>query len=450
MSLSRSLSFRLLLLSRPCSSWLSQGTYLKLNIPLKPIPVVRYITHIPRLAYSRYTAPSTKSNTLSEESIYRYESLTQLLRTWREQHKLLSPDITLSCLLRVTSLIRISKNYDTLSTPLFKQLLQSSIGNITYLNPEQLVKLLWLMAKIKWADYGTITKIGDALQSRLPQLTDKAIGLIPWSLVTLNVFNQHKSLINRVIGETCRRLKRDTFNFDDRALSNVCWSLYKANSWPKDFIPYVIKFLKVRGKEMSPHTLSQLLYSLSKVHILKSDESQWTFELVTHHIPQFKSTDTQSLGQILWSIGNQKQYNQQLFNALETVIVSGELINKYSSQLIATMLWSCARVRYYSHDLLTHLSEQVPMFIDKMTIQDLSMTSYSLGYLNYPCPDMLKLIAERIMVLHTNYPVANYYQAFSNLAWACTINEVYSKDVFEICMSREVIERELTSNTCTY
>ncbi len=85
-----------------------------------------------------------------------------------------------------------------------------------------------------------------------------------------------------------------------------------------------------------------------------------------------------------------------------------------------------------------------------MNIQDLGMTAYSIGYLNYPCPDLLKLIAERLMVLYTDCPVANYAQAFSNLAWACTINQVYSKDIFEICMSQEVLERELTSNTCNY
>ena len=397
------------------------------------------------LSVPRPTSPSPHSSSinggLTYDQIERFKSVRDVLTAWHRQHKTVTPDITLKCLIEVTNLIRLSKDYGYLSSSGFKQLLQASVNTASSLGPERVVTLLWVIAKIKWANFEAIKKLVSIVQKDLSRLSDKAVGLIPWALVTLKTGETYELLLSRIVKEVCLRLERGEFR-DARALANICWALSRTKRWPTHFTPHVEGFLRTQGRGMSPHTLSMFLHAMSRSGVLRSEE--WLFSIVRNSVHQLKNTDTQSLILILWSIGNQKAYDKGLFERLEREVLSGELVQQYTPRVLATLIWCCARAQYYSEGLLEHLAEQVPHFVDKMTLQDMGMVAYSFAYLNYSCPDLLRTIASRVLLLNESRPVC--FQVLLNLSWACLINEVYPRALFDLCMSRKIIERKFINH----
>lgn len=396
----------------------------------------------PRIVYISFTRLSSRSlctpQTPFEYHLDSSNCISELLSSWHQQHSTLPPTITFKCLMKVSNLIRTSKRYDTLSSSIFKQLLKASTDNVSLLKPEDLVLLLWLMAKIRWSDYATIAKLTQILHSQIPNLSNKSLNLIIWSLVTLKVNERYRIIINEIVTEVVNRLKLEQFH-DHRGLANMCWSLAKAEMWPKYLTAHVQKFLRTQGHNISPHSLSMFLHSLSKSRVLKVDNQ--VFNVITKMVSSFKDTDQQSLNLILWSIGTQKKYNKAFFERLREEILSGSLVDCYNPRLLATIVWCCARCHYYDHALFDHLTQQVPLHIDGMTTHDLVMVAYSFGYLNYSCPELMHSIADRVVdSIHANQKMT--FQALVNLSWACLINEIYPKDLYEICLSKESIERK--------
>ena len=365
------------------------------------------------------------------------KSVSEVLAEWHEQRQTFTPDVTLTSLIEVTNLIRLSKDYKSLSSPIFKQLLQTSVDSASSLEPEQVVTLLWVLAKIRWSNYIAVKKLVTVLRTRLSDLSDKAIGLVPWALVTLKVARTYKPFMNRIVKEVASRLENGTMQ-DSRALANVCWSLSTARYWPRYFTPHVERFLKNHKLEISPHTLSVFLHAMSKAGVLNSED--WLFNIINDKVNQFKDADSQSLILILWSIGNQKRYNSQFFDTLGKEVLSGGLVKQYTPRVVAILIWCCARTQYYHPDLLKHLTEHVPNYIDDMTLQDLGMVAYSLGFLNYSCPDLLKAITDSVMSKHS--VKLDSFQVLLNLSWACLINQVYPSRLFEACMSEQIIGSE--------
>lgn len=367
------------------------------------------------------------------------DCISELLSSWHQQHTTLPPTVTFKCLMKVSNLIRKSKRYDTLSSSTFKQLLKTSTDSVYLLKPEDLVSLLWLMAKIRWSDYATIQELTQVFHSQIPNLSDKSLSLITWSLVTLKVNKQHHTLINEVVGEVVKRLKLEQFH-DSRGLANICWSLATAEMWPNNLTPHVETYLQTQGHNISPRTLSMFLHSLSKARVLKLSDQ--VFDVISDMVTSFKFTDHQSLNLILGSIGTQKKYNKMFFERLQEEILSGSLVNCYNPRLLATIVWCCARSQYYDHTLFDHLSQHVPHHIEGMTTHDLVMIAYSFGFLNYSCPELIRTIADRVVTsMHSVKPIS--FLSMMNLLWACLINEIYPKDLYDICLSSETIERKL-------
>ena len=414
-------------------------TFYRLSVARPRVFVLNKCVHIitPSLSLARSLNDRWTNNRSARPSV------NEVLTTWHSKQPTVSPCATLKCLIEVTNLIRLTNNYKTLSSPEFKRLLQATVDTASLLSADQIVTVLWVIAKIKWANYDTIKKLVNTLHSDLSTLSDKSVGLIPWALVTLKIANSYKTLMNRIVKETRRRLEKDSFQ-DSRALANICWALAAAKVWPAHFTPLVERFIQSHERDISPRTLSMFLHAMSRTDNLRSDK--WLFQVIGSNVRHFKDTDPQSLILILWSMGNQKVYDRQLFNQLENEILSGSLVKIYNPRVIATLIWCCARSQYYSEDLLNHLSQQVPYFFDQMSLQDLGMVAYSFGYLNYPCPKLLQVMVDRVMELYAVQPVC--FQVLLNLSWACLINQLYPRNLFEVCMNQEMIQRKLIA--CMY
>ena len=410
---------------------------LHLHLTYSDLPC-SYLPYIKCLNFS--AMPKNGSASTMEEHIDRFEYPADVLSLWQEHRATLPPAVTLKCLIKAIHLIRIQKDYSMLSLPTFKLLLRSSLSNTSDLDAEDLVTLLWLMAKLKWVNHTILNSLSKALGSKVSELSDKSLGLVPWSLVNLKVTDNHRSLMKLVLNQASHRLEQGLLK-DSRALANICWSLSTSKTWPDSFTSLVNQFLKAEGDKMSSHTLSLFLHSLSKAGALKSE--RWLFDTVSNSVSSFKSIDSQSLILILWSIGNAKKYDRKFFESLTEEILSENLVGKYNPRVLATLLWCCAKVQYYNRDLLDHLSEQIPNFVDQMTLQDLSMVGYSFGYLNYPCPGLIRTIVNRVMTHHAWKPNVPF-QALLNLSWACLINEVYPRDLLDLCLSEKIIKCKLS------
>ena len=363
-------------------------------------------------------------------------TIKSALLEWTSHKDLLSSDENFEVLQIITykafksgSIKRLTRNYN------YRNLYKKIGQDLKSLKSDEVVKYLWLSARIRWSNIYPINQVVIRLKSeKLDDIKDKELGLVLWSLTILNYSTSHSDeLIKKIVNETINRLDKETFT-DQRALANICWSLATHNKWPAKLTTKVISFLKKNGHQLHPHSLSHILWSLQKSGIIFD---QWLLESASNIVNcHFKSSDSQTVAMLLWILGKSQYYNKDFYDKISETILSGEAIHMYTPRLLAHLLWAAARVQYYNPELLNYIADCVLSQIDDMNAHNMANIGYAYGFLNHSHHPLMKALAERIVKI-----VDPYWgpQALMNIAWSCLVMGLFPVNLFEVCLSEKMI-----------
>ena len=363
-------------------------------------------------------------------------TIKSALLEWRSHKDLLSSDENFEVLQIITykafktgSIKKLTRNYD------YRNLYKRVGQDLKSLKSNEIVKYLWLSARVRWSNMYPINQIVIRLKSeKLDDLNDKELGLILWSLTILNHSSpQCDELIKKIVNETVKRLDKEIFT-DQRALANICWSLATHNKWPPKLTTKIISFLKKNTHQFHPHSLSHILWSLQKSGIVLD---QWLLESAANIVNcYFKSSDSQTVAMLIWILGKSQYYNKDYYDKISETILSGEAVRMYTPRLLAHLLWTAARVQYYNPELLDYIAECVLSQVDHMNAHNIANIGYAYGFLNHSHHPLMEALAERIVKI-----VDPYWgpQALMNIAWSCLVMGLFPVSLFEVCLSEKMI-----------
>lgn len=316
-----------------------------------------------------------------------------------------------------------------LNHPGYLSLRQYIIDDVRNQSTKNIAFVLWLCGRYKLKDVDLHKAMIDELEQRNPELlSDRQLGLVPWSLTVLGYYKSSWVLIETCVDEVIKRMNEGSL-CDHYTISQLCWCFVTGQHWPTQFTAPLGKYINKYMRDFAPHTLSTITWALQKNGL--SDLAQLTrYTRVARS--NFSESNMRSHSMMLWSLGNAQHFDQPYFERLTEDIMSGKFRDEIDARLLAILLWSCARVHYHHYNLLEQLSAAALERINDFSIRQLSRTVHSFSSLNHISKELLETAAKRLCSKYSGKKEFDEIYPAMEMVYACLVGDMYPLELLNI------------------
>ena len=318
-----------------------------------------------------------------------------------------------------------------LSHPGYLSMKQYILDDVKNQSTKNIAFVLWLCGRYKLKDKELHRAMIKELDQRNPELlSDRQLGIVPWSLTVLGHHEDWWSLIETCVDEAIKRMK-DGALCDHFTVSQLCWCFVTAQRWPEQFTTPLNNYITKYMRDFAPHTLSTITWALQKRGV--GDLAQLTRHTQVAR-SNFSKSNMQSHSMMLWSLGKANHFDQPYFERVTEEILSGKFRNDMDALMLCVTLWSFAQVGYRHYDLLEQLSAAALDRIDEFSLRQLSRFTHSLCHLNYLPRELLDAAARKACAKFANKKDFGDIYPAMEMMYACLVCDYYPPELLSLIM----------------
>ena len=286
-------------------------------------------------------------------------------------------------------------------------------------------------------DLPLLFSLAKVCRQRVDSLPTKAYGILLWSLVRLDIYQDNMALVEDVVKQFHSQLVSNG-QIKPQSFANVLWALASTGTWPDTITASVGDYVSRRAGEFDFHSLSIVLWSLTTSGVSLSEECLEATGTQASLLLRSCQWHTISLIHCCWAFGCAPYYHSSFFSAVADVLLSLPTHSpKVTPRLLSTVAWAFARTSYYHLHLMNHIAGLALAHITSFNSQDLGNLAYAYGQLNHRSEQLLTTISG---IMSSRAEMYSNEQACANVTTACLIHKHYPQPLLRRLMSSQRVE----------
>ena len=313
-----------------------------------------------------------------------------------------------------------------------EHLITMTSKDLSLYSTSQLVSLLKCLQKVRFHSPGLLESIAVSLSNRPSELSLEAAAGVVRTFRDQGLVD----LADRISSLLMDRLLTVLEGEEDIHPRTVT-SLLEGRDWPPNMDTRLEEYVLSKAEGFSLHSLSRTLTFMLRKRCITRPVLEKCADMAQKHLERdFHSVDYSDVGTVFWVYGKLSHYNPGLFQSLTKVFQKDD-DKRLSSWFVTTVVWSCAKVRYYDPVIMNTTAQYSLRHLKKFSFHDLSNLVYSFGALSHPHDELFGAVASKMVEAKST---KGNEQAFWVLAWASMVLGVYDKKVLSRVLNPEFME----------